>query len=224
MEVIELDAHPLLGNAMAILRDKQSGRSEFRTAAVTISEFLAIEILRDVLSVKTVEIETPLERTTVSVIDNRRILLVPILRSGLAMLPVFQKVIPNYDIGFVGQKRDEITAVPKEYYCNIPAVNSSEKSDLDTILILDPMIATGGSAVATVKILVEKYKILPEKIYLVAIVAAPEGLNLLNSVFPQITVMVAAIDAGLNDRKFIVPGLGDFGDRYYGSEYPEKIS
>lgn len=221
MEIIELEKHPLFSNALAMIRDKRSGRSEFRNAAATISEFLAIEATKDILSVKEIEIETPLKRTEASIVDgSKRILLVPILRSGLAMLPAFQKVIPNYDIGFVGQKRDEVTAAPKEYYCNIP-MNSS-KSNIGHVLILDPMIATGGSAVATVKILVEKYKIAPEKVYLVAIVAAPEGLELLNSVFPRITVVVAAIDEGLNDKKFIVPGLGDFGDRYYGSEKLEN--
>ncbi len=222
MEIIELEEHPLLGNALARIRDKQSGSSEFRNAANIVSGFLAVEATKDILPIKTIKIETPLKQMTVSVIDvSKRILLVPILRSGLAMLPAFQKIVPNYDIGFVGQKRDETTAEPKEYYCNIP-VNSGLLS-IHKVVILDPMIATGGSAVATVKILVGKYKILPEKIYLVAIVAAPKGLELLNSVFPRITVMVAAIDEGLNDKKFIVPGLGDFGDRYYGSEKPEEV-
>lgn len=222
MKTIEIYEHPLVGDAMAILRNKESNKNEFRIAAAIISEFLAVEVTKDILPAKVIKVETPLEQATVSVIDNnKKVILVPILRSGLAMLPMFQKIIPNYDIGFVGQKRDEITAAPREYYCNIPM--NSEKSNIGHALILDPMIATGGSAVATIKILVKKYKIMPEKIYLAAIVAAPEGLKLLNDVFPQITVIVAAIDNGLNDRKFIVPGLGDFGDRYYGSEDVENI-
>lgn len=221
MEIIKLDEHPLFGNALAVLRNKKSSRSEFQIAAATVSKFLAIKTTRDVLPVRDVKIETPVGQAAGIIIDDReKILLVPILRSGLAMLPAFQEIIPNYDIGFVGQKRDEITAEPKEYYCNIPA-NSG--SDIYRVVILDPMIATGGSAVATIKLLVEKYKIPQEIIYLAAIVAAPDGLKLLAKNFPYIAVFIAAIDKGLNNEKFIIPGLGDFGDRYYGSEKSDEV-
>lgn len=221
MEIIELEKHPLLGNALTILRSKKSSGSEFRNAANIVSKFLAIETARDILPVRNIEIETPVGRTAGVIIDDsEKILLVPILRSGLAMLPVFQETIPNYDIGFVGQKRDEITAEPKEYYCNIPANSES----IHRVVILDPMIATGGSAVATIKLLVEKYKIPQEIIYLIAIVAAPEGLKLLAKTFPYIVVLVAAQDERLNAKKFIVPGLGDFGDRFFGAEKPKEVT
>ncbi|MBU4368610.1 uracil phosphoribosyltransferase [Patescibacteria group bacterium] len=207
---------------MAKLRNKKSSPSIFRSAADRVSELLAIETAVDILPTRDIEIETPIGQTTGTIIDDsKKILLVPILRSGLAMLPMFQKVIPNYDIGFVGQKRDEITAEPKEYYCNIPV--NHEPLDVHLVVILDPMIATGGSAVATIKVLVEKYKIPQDIIYLVAIVAAPEGLELLNETFPQVTVFVAAKDESLNAKKFIVPGFGDFGDRFFGSEKPEEV-
>lgn len=220
MQIIELDKHPLLGNALTMLRNKKSRGSEFRNAANIVSKFLAIETAR-VLSVRDIEIETPIGRTKGVIIDDsEKILLVPILWSGLAMLPVFQETIPNYDIGFAGQKRDETTAEPKEYYCNIPA---NSESDIHRVVILDPMIATGGSAVATIKLLVEKYKIPWEIIYLVAIVAAPEGLKFLAKTFPYTVVLVAARDERLNAQKFIVPGLGDFGDRFFGSENPEGV-
>ncbi|MBU3965587.1 uracil phosphoribosyltransferase [Patescibacteria group bacterium] len=222
MKIIELDGHPLLGNALTILRNKKSSGGEFRNAANIVSKFLAIETARDILPVREVKIETLVGQTTGTVIDDsKKIILVPILRSGLAMLPMLQEVIPNYDIGFVGQKRDEATAEPKEYYCNIPVNHGSP--DVYRVVILDPMIATGGSAAATIKLLVEKYKIPQEIIYLVAIVAAPEGLELLSETFSQVTVLIAARDERLNAKKFIVPGFGDFGDRFFGSEKPKEV-
>lgn len=222
MNVIELDEHPLLGDALTKLRNKKSSGSEFRAAATVVSKFLAMETARDVLPVRDIKIETPVGLTIgITIDDSKKIILVPILRSGVAMLPMFQKVIPNFDVGFVGQKRDEITAEAKEYYCNIPI--NHDLASIHRVVILDPMIATGGSAFATIKLLVEKYKIPQDIIYLVAIVAAPEGLELLSRTFPQVTILLAAQDEKLNNKKFIVPGLGDFGDRFFGSEKPEEV-
>jgi len=212
MVVEELNKHPILEDAISRLRNKNTGTQEFRTVADTVFELLAFKVT-ELLPVREIEVETPVGNIMAKVLDNsHRTILVPIIRSGITMLPVFQKWIPNCDIGFIGQERDEVTAKPKEYYFNIPSISQE-----DSVLVLDPMIATGGSAAATIRALLEK-KIEEKQIHIVAVIAAPEGLDLLKETFPEIRITVARIDEKLNDQKFIVPGLGDFGDRYNGTE------
>lgn len=212
MVIKELNRHPILEDAMGRLRNRNTGTQEFRTAANTVFEFLAFEVTK-LFPVREIRIETPVGNTTTEMLDNScRTILVPILRSGITMLPVFQRWIPNCDIGFIGQRRDEITARPEEYYFNIPPISRE-----NSVLILDPMIATGGSAAATIQALLEEGAE-EKQMHIVAVIAAPEGLDLLKETFPEIEITVATIDKKLNDQKFIVPGLGDFGDRYNGTE------
>ena len=210
----ELDRHFVLEDAMGILRNEETKTREFREAAEVVFGFLAREIKGRLFSPKKVAVETPVGKTTCEILDmdSRRIILMPIIRSGIAMLSAFQREMLNWDVGFVGQQRDETTAEPREYYFNVPQIFSE-----DIVLILDPMIATGGSAVATIQTLA-KEKATVKQMHIAAVVAAPEGLNLLTSKLPELGITVAAIDERLNEQKFIVPGLGDFGDRYWGTK------
>lgn len=192
------------------LRDKHITRAEFRQNARTISEILAQESL-EYVHTKKITIETPIENTTGLKITNS-VLLLPILRSGLAMLEPFLDYYKNAKVGVIGLKRDEKTAIAQLYYENIPHVNN------DTIVImLDPMIATGGTALATLDIL-KKRGIIKTNIIFASIINSVEGLETIKKEYPNITILQAGIDEKLNKDKFIVPGLGDFGDRYYGTE------
>lgn len=213
MVIKEIDEHPLLDDAIGRLRYSGTEKWEFREASEIVFKFLVFEITKS-LKIRETAIKTPVGHIKSKTIDiSCRTVLIPILRSGAAMLPAFQKWIPNCDVGFIGQERNEETAKPREYYSNIPLIYPE-----DSVLILDPMIATGGSVIATISALLEK-GVEEKQIQIVAVIGAPEGLELLGKTFPEISVTVATIDEKLNDQKFIVPGLGDFGDRYYGTEY-----
>jgi len=191
------------------LRDKNTNRCKFQKAAHSISDLLAQQALLH-LKTKTVSIQTPIAPTTgIELTDE--IVLVPILRSGITMVPAFLNYFPGAAIGVVGLKRDEKTAIAHLYYNNLPPLNKYQQ-----IIILDPMIATGGTAVETLKLLKEN-GIHEDKILFVAIVSAPEGINTILTSFPGITIITASEDEKLNDKKLIVPGLGDFGDRYFGT-------
>ncbi len=192
------------------LRDKNSTRAQFQEAAHQLAHVLAQQAAEH-LSIQEIDIQTPLVQTT-GVKLERAPMLLPILRSGIALLPAFQSYFPGAAIGIVGLQRDETTAQASMYYENIPPL----KPD-DQIIILDPMLATGGTAVETVKLLIEKGA-QQKNIIFVAIVSAPEGLENLQSHFPKVKVLIAVEDEKLNSDKFILPGLGDFGDRYFGSE------
>ena len=193
---------------MSILRDKNTSRSEFRQAAEQLTHILAHEAA-EFVNTKQVSIETPIGKTTGTVTANP-IVLVPILRSGITLLPVFLDYFTDATVGVVGLKRDEKTAVAHWYYENLPPMNGNEQ-----IIILDPMIATGGTGLETLRKLKER-GITQDRILFVSIVCAPEGIDVIKSEFPNIKIIAVAIDEKLNDKKFIVPGLGDFGDRYFG--------
>jgi uracil phosphoribosyltransferase len=159
------------------------------------------------LRTATVEIDTPLETITASELDDR-VVAIPILRAGLGMLEAVTDSIPGVSVGYVGLERDEMTAVARTYYEKLPSL------DRATVLLLDPMLATGGSArYALERIFAAK----PHHVSLVCVVAAPEGIDLLTNHFPELQIVTAAIDRGLNNRKYILPGLGDYGDRLYGT-------
>ena len=210
--IVTIDEHPLLNDAIARLRYVETKKREFGEASEIVFKFLVFEVTKS-LRIKEVSIKTPVGSAKSSIIDDsHRIVLVPILRSGVAMLPAFQKWIPNCDVGFIGQERDEETAKPREYYFKPPPIHPE-----DSVLILDPMIATGGSAVATIQALLKK-GVEKKQLPIADVIAAPDGLNLLEKMFSEINVTVATIDEKLNGQNFIVPGLGDFGDRYYGTE------
>lgn len=190
------------------LRSKQTTRDHFRYAADRLSEALAFETYEK-LPKTSFNIETPISKSEGIKLKNHQVL-IPILRSGLAMLYPFLKVFDQAKVGFLGMRRDEVTCEPHLYYENLPPIDKN-----DDVLILDPMIATGGSGALALEI-IQNLKIDLTNVYYIGMVAAPEGITRLKK-FP-IQMVVGSIDEKLNDKKFIVPGLGDFGDRYFGTE------
>lgn len=199
--------HPLVENALVALRDVATGTDGFRRHARLLTLILAFHVLED-LPTREVTVQTPLEDTHGRVM-SRNVIFVPVLRAGLAMLDAMSDFVPGSKVGFVGLERDEQTAIAHSYYQKLPA----QLADAETI-ILDPMLATGGSALATVELLKQNRA---GSIRLACIVAAPEGVQILRARHPDVRIFTAALDRGLNERKFILPGLGDFGDRYFGT-------
>ena len=199
--------HPLVHDALAELRDKRTTPDRFRRAATRISVLLVAEAMRDVPSTA-VTVDTPLGPA-----DGRRtadeIVVVPVLRAGLGMLDAVLDLVPRARVGHIGLQRDEMTAVASQYYAKLPP--ALEKS---FVLMIDPMLATGGSAVAALDLLRTAGA---RDVRIVCIVAAPEGLSVVERHHPGVVVYTPVIDSGLNEHKFIVPGLGDFGDRLYGT-------
>jgi len=199
--------HPLVHDALAELRDKRTTPERFRRAATRISVLLVAEAMRDVPSTA-VTVDTPLGPA-----DGRRtadeIVVVPVLRAGLGMLDAVLDLAPRARVGHIGLQRDEMTAVASQYYAKLPT--ALEKS---FVLMIDPMLATGGSAVAALDLL---RRAGARDVRIVCIVAAPEGLSVVERHHPGVVVYTPVVDRGLNEHKFIVPGLGDFGDRLYGT-------
>ena len=199
--------HPLLHDIMARLRDRRTSSDDYRALTYRVSTFLVAEATRD-LPTREVEIETPLESTTVRRLDSR-VVAVPVLRAGIGMLQAFVDLVPGTEVGYFGLERDESTAQARCYYEKVPADLGSA-----VVYLLDPMLATGGSAAMAVEGLIARGA---TDVRLVAIVAAPEGVDLLSRRTPGTEIYTAALDRGLNDKKYIKPGLGDFGDRLYGT-------
>ncbi len=199
--------HPLLHDIMARLRDHHTSSEDYRALTYRISTFLVAEATRN-LPTREVEVETPLEKTTVRRLASR-VVAVPVLRAGIGMLQAFVDLVPGTEVGYFGLQRDEETAQARCYYEKVPA-------DLGeaVVYLLDPMLATGGSAAMAVEGLMARGA---KDVRLVVIVAAPEGVEQLSRRAPGTEIFTAALDRGLNDRKYIVPGLGDFGDRLYGT-------
>ncbi len=205
-EVITV-SHPLVEHSLSVLRDKRTLTAEFRQHASIVSKILMVEATR-ILTLTETEIETPLGRTTgARLLDD--VVVAPVLRAGLAMLFAMQDFLPSVAVGFIGLERDEKTARAREYYQKMPNIFASNK-----VLVIDPMLATGGSMVETVAALKNQGA---RHIRLVCIVAAPEGIERVTRDHPDVSIITAAIDERLNDQKFILPGLGDFGDRYFGT-------
>lgn len=194
---------------LTILRDKNTKTADFRKAADNLALILAGEVA-EFLPKEKFAIQTPLAKTAGYKLKNN-IMLVSILRAGLALLPAFLKTFPDAKVGFVGLKRDEKTFKSHLYYKNIPKISKN-----DNVVILDPMLATGGSLVETIKILLDSGT-KQEKIIYVGVVSAPEGLKNLKKNFPKVKTIIATHDQKLNKQKYILPGLGDFGDRYFKS-------
>jgi uracil phosphoribosyltransferase len=199
--------HPLVHDALVELRDKRTTPEHFRRAATRISVLLAAEALRNAPSV-TVTVETPLGPAS-----GRRlkpdIVVVPVLRAGLGMLDAVLELVPDARVGHIGLQRDEATAVASRYYSKFPA--SLEHS---FVLMIDPMLATGGSAVAAIDLIRQAGA---KDIRVVCIVAAPEGIDVVERHHPDVAIYTPVVDERLNEHKYIVPGLGDFGDRLYGT-------
>jgi uracil phosphoribosyltransferase len=203
-----LVSHPLVHDALATLRESSTPPELFRRVAVRISLLLAAEATRDVPSVD-VTVETPLGRAPARRLTGD-VVVVPVLRAGLGMLDAILELIPTARVGHIGLQRDEMTAIASRYYSKLPA-NLSRSA----VLMIDPMLATGGSAVAALDLLRQAGA---HDVRLICIVAAPEGIALVERHHPDVTIFTPVVDQGLNAHKFIVPGLGDFGDRLYGTQ------
>ncbi|EFC94078.1 uracil phosphoribosyltransferase [Methanobrevibacter smithii DSM 2374] len=201
--------HPLITHKLGILRDIHTGTKEFRELIVEISTLLCYEATKDAELEKTI-IETPLEKMETGKLNEDNYAIVPILRAGMGMLDGIINVIPNAKVGHIGLYRDEETFQPIEYYFKMPE-NVSQRE----VLIIDPMLATGGSASATISRLKEEGV---KKIKLLCVVAAPEGINLIEKDHPDVQIYCATVDRTLNENAYILPGLGDAGDRVYGTK------
>lgn len=208
MKEIVLD-HPLIDHKLSILRDKQTGTKEFRELIGEISTLLCYEATRDAKTYQT-ESETPLERLKCNKIDEDNYAFVPILRAGMSMVDGILKAIPNAKIGHIGLYRNEETLKPVEYYYKMP-----KDIDKREVFVLDPMLATGGSAIACIDRL-KKDGV--KKIKFLCIIAAPEGLDALKKAHEDVQIYAATRDRCLNDLGYILPGLGDAGDRVYGTK------
>ena len=201
--------HPLIQHKISLLRNKNTGSKEFRELVGEVSMLMCYEATRD-LPLKEVEIETPVALAKTKVIAGRKLAFVPILRAGIGMLDGVLSMVPAAKVGHIGLYRDPQTLQPVKYYCKLPSdINERE------VIVLDPMLATGGSAVAAIQMLKESGA---ANIKFMCIVAAPEGLNALTEAHPDVQVYCAALDEKLNDDKYIVPGLGDCGDRIFGTK------
>jgi uracil phosphoribosyltransferase len=199
--------HPVIEDCLARLRDKTTPCDEFRRLARRVSVLLAVEATRD-LGTDEGTVETPLETTQVRRI-GARVVAVPVLRAGLGMLDAFLELVPEAQVGYFGLERNEATAAARRYYEKVPRDLAGA-----VVFLLDPMLATGGSAAMAVDGL---RGLGARQVRLLSIVAAPEGVAHLEQAVPDATVYTAALDRGLNDRKYILPGLGDFGDRLFGT-------
>jgi uracil phosphoribosyltransferase len=199
--------HPLVHDALVTLRDKATTPEQFRRAAMRISVMLVGEALKDLASQQVI-VETPLGPA-----PGRRagsdVVVVPVLRAGLGMLDAVLELVPNARVGHIGLQRDEMTAIASQYYSKLPS-----RLDRSYVLMIDPMLATGGSAVAALDLL---QKAGATVIRMICIVAAPEGIALVEQRHPRVAIYTPVVDERLNEQKYIVPGLGDFGDRLYGT-------
>lgn len=200
--------HPLIQHKLSYLRSRATPKKQFRELVDEIAALMAYEATRD-LPLEEVSVQTPLERTTCRRIRGKKLVLVPILRAGLGMVEGIVRLVPNARVGHVGLYRDEERLEPVEYYFKIPGSPASRE-----FLVLDPMLATGGSAVAAVGLLKEEGA---KNIRFLCLVAAPEGVSALHEVHPDVPIFAAAIDRELNERGYILPGLGDAGDRLFGT-------
>lgn len=201
--------HPLIQHKLTLIRDKNTGSKEFRELVKEVSMLMAYEVTRS-LPLEEIEIETPICVAKSKVLAGKKIGIVPILRAGLGMVDGFLSLLPAAKVGHIGLYRDPETLEPVEYYCKLP----SDVSERD-LLVLDPMLATGGSAKAAIQFLKDRGA---KSIKLICIISCPEGIAAVQEGHPDVDIFVAAIDEKLNDHAYIVPGLGDAGDRLFGTK------
>ncbi|EEW38243.1 uracil phosphoribosyltransferase [Granulicatella adiacens ATCC 49175] len=203
--------HPLIQHKLTMIRQKDCGTKVFREVVNEISMLMAYEVSRD-LPLEDVEIETPLVKTTLKTLAGKKVAIIPILRAGLGMVDGILELIPAAKIGHVGMYRDHDTLQPVEYFVKLPS-DISERQ----LFVVDPMLATGGSAVAAIDALLKRGA-QPNSIKFCCLVAAPEGVETLRSAHPEIDIYAAALDERLNEHGYILPGLGDAGDRLFGTK------
>lgn len=201
--------HPLIKHKISLLRKESTPTNEFRKLVEEIAMLMGYEALSD-LETQTVTIKTPLEETTQPVISGKKLAVVPVLRAGLGMVNGILALVPSARVGHIGLYRDPVTHEPHEYYCKLP-----EPIDQRQIVVVDPMLATGGSAVAAVDYIKQHGG---QKIKFMSIIAAPKGVETLMKAHPDIQLYVGALDRGLDENAYIRPGLGDAGDRIFGTK------
>lgn len=202
-------AHPLILHKLAIIRDKNTGSKDFRELVEEVSMLMAYEVTRD-LQTEDVEIETPICKTKCKMLAGKKMAIVPILRAGLGMVDGMLKLIPAAKVGHIGLYRDEETLQPVEYFCKLP----QDIAERD-VIVVDPMLATGGSAADAITLLKKKGA---KNIRLVCLISAPEGIKTVMDAHPDVDIYVGSIDEKLNEHGYIVPGLGDAGDRLFGTK------
>ena len=201
--------HPLIQHKVSLMRDKNTPVKEFRALAREVAMLMTYEVTRD-LPTKEVELETPICPAKVKMLAGKKLAIIPILRAGLGFVDGMLEMIPSAKVGHVGLYRDPETHEPVEYYCKLP-----EDIDKRRVIIVDPMLATGGSAIATVDSVKKRGA---KEISLMFLIAAPEGIEALTAAHPDVDIYIAAKDKGLNENAYIVPGLGDAGDRIFGTK------
>ena len=207
-KVIILD-HPLIQHKVGVIRRIETGTKDFRTLISEIAKLMCFEATRD-LKLQDVEIETPICKTTVKELAGKKLAIVPILRAGLGMVDGMLDMIPAAKVGHIGLYRDPATLEPVEYYCKLPA-DCAERE----VFVVDPMLATGGSSTAAIQMLKDHGC---RNIHFMCIIAAPEGVKKMQEIHPDVDIYIAAMDDHLNDHGYIVPGLGDAGDRIFGTK------
>ena len=209
MSTVHVFDHPLITHKLSLMRDKNTGPKEFRELLNEISMLMAYEVTRD-LPLVDVEIETPICKTKTKVLQVKKLAIVPILRAGLGMVDGFMSLVPAAKVGHIGLYRDPETLQPVEYYCKLPS-DAEERE----ILLVDPMLATGGSSSAAIGFLKKRGC---HNIRLVSLIASPEGVERVQKDHPDVDIFVAGMDSHLNEHGYIVPGLGDAGDRLFGTK------
>lgn len=209
MKNVTLIDHPLIQHKLSLIRDKNTGAKDFRELVEEVAMLMCYEVTRN-MSLEDVEIETPICTTRAKVLSGKKVGIVPILRAGLGMVDGMLKLIPAAKVGHIGLYRDPETLKPVEYYCKLPS-DIGERA----IIVTDPMLATGGSAADAITLLKQRGA---KNIQLMCLIAAPEGLKHVTEKHPDVEIFTAAIDERLNDHGYIVPGLGDAGDRLFGTK------
>ena len=209
MDNVFIMDHPLIQHKIGLIRRKETGTKDFRQTISEIAMLICYEATRD-LQLDDVEIETPICKTTVKELKGKKLAVVPILRAGLGMVDGMLQLIPSAKVGHIGLYRDPVTVKPVEYYCKLPA-DCSERE----VFVVDPMLATGGSSVAAIQMLKDKGC---KNIHFMCIIAAPEGVEAMKAAHPDVDMYIGALDEKLNEHSYIVPGLGDAGDRIFGTK------